>query len=102
MEEPPEMEGRVSLLREGCLKEGLEGGKTTPSKFQLRPIVRVESLGLSWCLVPKVASSSISSILLPYLPSHHTDGVGKDKDYAFVQEELWERAGRLRAKPTGP
>ena len=32
-------------------------------------LVHVPRLGLSWCLVPKVASTSISSLLLPHLRS---------------------------------
>ena len=32
-------------------------------------LVHVPKLGLIWCLVPKVASTSISSLLLPHLRS---------------------------------
>jgi hypothetical protein len=54
-------------------------------------IVNIKYLNLNWCLVPKIASTSISSLLLPYLPQKvFPTGV------PHIQGELWERAGHLQ------
>ena len=54
-------------------------------------IVHISGLALNWCMVPKVASSSISELILPYLkklkrklPSPHDP-----------QRKVWKRAGHL-------
>ena len=46
-------------------------------------IVHISGLALNWCMVPKVASSSMSVMILPYLP------------YTQLEVEVWTRAGRL-------
>ena len=53
-------------------------------------LVHVPSLNLLWCLVPKVASTSVSRLLLPHLGPRR----GPPRDY--VQGEVWARAGRLQ------
>jgi hypothetical protein len=53
-------------------------------------IVHIKNLNLNWCLVPKVASTSISSFILPHLPQTNTT-----KDWTTVQDEVWQRAGHL-------
>ena len=53
-------------------------------------IVHIEKLSLNWCLVPKVASTSISSLLLPYLPK-----MNRTEGRPHIQQELWERAGHI-------
>ena len=72
-------------------------------------LVHVPRLGLSWCLVPKVASTSISSLLLPHLRSppsccvtiliHVTlsrSSEDEDREYPFPQLEVWRLAGHLQ------
>ena len=72
-------------------------------------LVHVPRLGLSWCLVPKVASTSISSLLLPHLRSggswcvtiliQHTlsrSSEDEDREYPFPQLEVWRLAGHLQ------
>jgi len=54
-------------------------------------MVRIKDLNLNWCLVPKVASTSISVLLLPYLP-HKKDTTG----WPHIQKEVWQRAGHLQ------
>ena len=54
-------------------------------------IVHIKSLNLNWCLVPKAASTSISSVLLPYLPN-----MNLPEGRPHIQQELWERAGHLQ------
>ena len=53
-------------------------------------IVHVPGLDLNWCLVPKVASTSISSIILPHLKE-----LKKVTQFSHIQKEVWTRAGRL-------
>ena len=53
-------------------------------------IVHVAGLDLNWCLVPKVASTSISSIILPYLKE-----LKEATKFPHIQKEVWTRAGRL-------
>ena len=72
-------------------------------------LVHVPRLGLSWCLVPKVASTSISSLLLPHLRSGGSccvttqiqdtlsrSGEDEDREYPFPQLEVWRLAGHLQ------
>ena len=72
-------------------------------------LVHVPRLGLSWCLVPKVASTSISSLLLPHLRSPPSCCVtiqiqaplsrsseDEDREYPFPQLEVWRLAGHLQ------
>ena len=54
-------------------------------------IVHIKSLNLNWCLVPTVASTSISSVLLPYLLK-----MILSEGRPHIQQELWERAGHLQ------
>ena len=53
-------------------------------------IVHVAGLDLNWCLVPKVASTSISSLILPYLKQ-----LKEATKFPHIQKEVWTRAGRL-------
>ena len=43
---------------------------------------------MNWCMVPKVASSSVSELILPYLKKLNIK-------FPFPQLEVWTRAGRL-------
>ena len=43
--------------------------------------------------MPKVASSSVSLAVLPYLQNRT---VSRWKDYPFIQAEVWARAGHLQ------
>ena len=54
-------------------------------------IVHIPSLNLNWCLVPKVASTSISSIILPYLRP-----LSDNPTFPHIQKEVWTRAGHLQ------
>ena len=49
-------------------------------------IVHIKNLNLNWCLVPKAASTSISSALLPYLPN-----MNLSEGRPHIQQEVWER-----------
>jgi len=111
-EEPPPWASRVSAIRSSCASSAQAGSLPTPSQLKrkwpapqldhftrlhqnqiLSPVVRVAKLGLDWCLVPKVASSSISHAFLPFLPplkKKPTSGL------SFIQKEVWDRAGRLQ------
>ena len=51
-------------------------------------IVHITGLAMNWCMVPKVASSSVSELILPYLKK-------LDMKFPFPQLEVWTRAGRL-------
>jgi hypothetical protein len=53
-------------------------------------IVHIKNLNLNWCLVPKVASTSISSFILSHLPQTNVT-----KDWPTVHDEVWQRAGHL-------
>jgi len=54
-------------------------------------LVRITALKLDWCLVPKVSSTSLSKLILEYLPKlpNHS------KPSPFLQKEVWVRAGHL-------
>ena len=54
-------------------------------------IVHIPSLNLNWCLVPKVASTSISSLILPYLRT-----LSDQRSFPHIQKEVWTRAGHLQ------
>ena len=49
----------------------------------------VWGLALNWCLVPKVASTSISTVLAPYLKKVD------EKLPKRIHGEVWARAGHL-------
>lgn len=68
------------------------------NKQVLANIVRVDSLNINWCLVPKVASSSISRVLLPHLPPQS----GDLQPSQFIQKEVWARAGHLTSLTSLP
>ena len=51
-------------------------------------IVHITGLAMNWCMVPKVASSSVSELILPYLRELNIK-------FPFPQLEVWTRAGRL-------
>ena len=51
-------------------------------------IVHISGLAMNWCMVPKVASSSVSELILPYLKKLNIK-------FPFPQLEVWTRAGRL-------
>ena len=54
-------------------------------------IVHVPKLNLNWCLVPKVASTSISKLILPFL-DQGSQATGR---FPHLQREVWARAGHL-------
>eukprot|EP00090_Calanus_glacialis_P010576 TRINITY_DN18994_c0_g1_i1.p1 TRINITY_DN18994_c0_g1~~TRINITY_DN18994_c0_g1_i1.p1 ORF type:complete len:336 (+),score=47.19 TRINITY_DN18994_c0_g1_i1:103-1110(+) len=54
-------------------------------------LVSIRELHLNWCLVPKVASTSISRVLLPYLP-RKKDTTG----WPHIQKEVWQKAGHIQ------
>ena len=53
-------------------------------------IVHISGLGLNWCMVPKVASSSMSVLILPYLKK-----LNVNMKFPYTHLEVWTRAGRL-------
>ena len=59
-------------------------------KHLMMNMVYISKLNLNWCLVPKVASTSISTAILPYLK--HLE---KDQKFPFLHAEVWARAGRM-------
>ena len=70
-------------------KEWLQS-KSEYRKKILSNIVHIPRLNLNWCLVPKVASSSISMSILPYLPDKKFS-----QSWKTVHDQVWARAGRL-------
>ena len=54
-------------------------------------MVSIKELNLNWCLVPKVASTSISRLFLPYLPRSKGTAV-----WPHLQKEVWDRAGHIQ------
>jgi len=54
-------------------------------------MVSIKELNLNWCLVPKVASTSISKVILSHLP-RAKDTTG----WPHIQKEVWHRAGHLQ------
>ena len=64
--------------------------KSEYRKKILSNIVHIQKLNLDWCLVPKVASSSISMSILPYLPLKKFS-----QSWKTVHDQVWARAGRL-------
>ena len=56
-----------------------------------RNIVYVRGLGLNWCMVPKVASTSLSTIFAPYLQK-----LNKKHKYKSIHSKVWARAGHLK------
>ena len=71
------------------LKRQLHQSTDSYNKETILNIVNIPGLNLNWCLVPKVASSSISSAILPYLPE-----VNMTRNIT-LHEEVWQRAGRV-------
>ena len=54
-------------------------------------LVSIKQLNLNWCLVPKVASTSISKLLLPHLPRVKGSTV-----WPHLQKEVWGRVGHMQ------
>jgi len=59
-------------------------------KQLVQNIVRIPILNLNWCLVPKVASTSISTLILPYLKK-----LNGNQKFPHLQKEVWARAGHV-------
>jgi len=110
--EPPPWASRVAAIRASCASSARAGSLPDPPQLKrnwpapqlnhftrlhqneiLSPVVRVAKLGLDWCLVPKVASSSISHAFLPFLPPRKAPPA---PGLSFIQKEVWDRAGRLQ------
>ena len=53
-------------------------------------IVHISGLALNWCMVPKVASGSMSVLILPYLKK-----LNVNMKFPYTHLEVWTRAGRL-------
>ena len=53
-------------------------------------IVHISGLALNWCMVPKVASGSMSVMILPYLKK-----LKVNRKFPYSHLEVWTRAGRL-------
>ena len=53
-------------------------------------MVHIPLLNMNWCLVPKVASSSISSAILPFLPQQNLT-----MQWTTVHDKVWQRAGHV-------
>jgi len=83
------------LGREGVAEKAKLHFLKLHQKQILEPLVRVAELGLDWCLVPKVASSSVCQAILPFLPQSSHPKAGQ-APYSFIQKEVWERAGHLQ------
>ena len=83
---PRQLRGDTARLPEAVRRHftGLYNNQLTHN------LVHVPSLNLLWCLVPKVASTSVSRLLLPWLGPRR----GPPQDHA--QGEVWARAGRLQ------
>ena len=56
-------------------------------------IVHIPRLNLNWCLVPKVASTSISAAILPHLRLG-----GPAEEFPYLQKEVWTRAAHVKYK----
>ena len=52
-------------------------------------IVHISGLDMNWCMVPKVGSTSVSALILPYLDKQ------KKPTTSFFHKEVWKRAGHL-------
>ena len=72
------------------LKKPLLRSKQMYNRDLMFNIVHIKNLNLNWCLVPKVASTSISSFILPNLPQTNIT-----KAWSTVHDEVWQRAGHL-------
>lgn len=83
---------RSSAVREHCERKPVLLDSKLNREQLVSNIVRIQGLNINWCLVPKVASSSVSQAVLPYLP-HKTDG--KVRNYSYIQAEIWDRAGHV-------
>ena len=72
-------------------KKVLEHYRNIHQKHLVLNIVHIPKLNLNWCLVPKVASTSISAAILPHLR------LGKEShESRFLQKEVWRRAGHVK------
>ena len=63
----------------------------------LELIVQVKELNLDWCMVPKIASSSISNLLLPFLPNEPFH-----KNWPYIHYEVLRRGGNLKKSTYKP
>ena len=77
------------------LKKKWLQSKSEYRKKILSNIVHIQKLNLDWCLVPKVASSSISMSILPYLPHKKYS-----HSWKTVHDQVWAQAGRLEELPS--
>ena len=82
----------LKQFEEGSVsKKVLEHYRNIYEKQLVLNIVHIPKLNLNWCLVPKVASTSISAAILPHLK------VGRESEESkFLQKEVWRRAGRVK------
>ena len=53
-------------------------------------IVHISGLGINWCMVPKVASGSVSRMILPFLKK-----LDEEREFPYTHLEVWTRAGHL-------
>ena len=51
-------------------------------------IVHISGLGINWCMVPKVASGSMSRMILPFLKK-----LDEEREFPYTHLEVWTRAG---------
>ena len=87
----------VILTDENQFSEGAVGKKVAEHYRKIQEkrlvlnIVHIPKLNLNWCLVPKVASTSISAAILPHLRLG-----GESQESQFLQKEVWRRAGHVK------
>merc|ERR1711874_463575 len=53
-------------------------------------IVNIEKLKINWYLVPKIASSSLARVFIPYIKN-----TTYNQSQFNIHKTLWSRAGRL-------
>jgi len=87
---------RIELIKNTCkvtplhLKKQLFQSSSSYNSELMMNMVHIPLLNMNWCLVPKVASSSISSAILPFLPQQNLT-----MQWTTVHDKVWQRAGHV-------
>jgi len=63
------------------------------SKKHLTNIIHIPELNLNWCMIPKVASTSLCKAFLPLITSNQPR---KGKKWGYLQAEIADRSGAVK------
>ena len=80
-----------NTLVESVCKTQLSG--KTYSKEHLTNIIHIPELNLNWCMIPKVASTSLCKTFLPLITRNQPR---KDKKWGYLQAEIADRSGAFK------